>query len=106
MTDDPNSKPEVVAWRLTALEQKVDSLHVKLDSYRETSAKSMCPQPGLCFGLKEACERLERVSSRHEKEIGDFKTEFAAAKGGARVLIGVAVILQALISFGLQFLFR
>lgn len=106
MSNPDEDKPEVIAYRLKIMEQKVDDLHRKLDEMREAFLKTACPQPGSCVPLIDAVKRLEILVQKHESELHSVKTDITAAKAGAKVLTTGAVALGsglgAVVSIALQ----
>lgn len=87
MKDDD---PSVIAWRLGALETKVDQLSAKLDALTETVGKSICPSPGSCVGLLDALKRLESVVGMHETQILDVRMKMEKAGASIRTIVIIA----------------
>ncbi len=99
-SDDIND-PKVIAYRLHALESKVDSITSKLDSLSLLVTKNLCPNPGACLTVMEGMNRLEAIVQKHETDLQDLKLTMARASasfktvgiiaGGAGSVFGVVV---------------
>jgi hypothetical protein len=100
MTMDPDD-PQVIAYRLTQLEGKVDAQTEKLDALSAMLQKSLCSAPGTCISLNDSIKRLEGVVGLHENEIQSVRLTMAKASasirtvvllaGGAGSVIGLAI---------------
>ena len=106
MSSDENN-PEVVSWRLSAMEAKVDTLTEKVDALRELVQRNQCPHPGACVAALEGIKRLETIVEKHEVALQAVRTDIATAKAGARALSAGAValgsVIGAIASLVLQF---
>jgi hypothetical protein len=92
--------PEVVAWRLSAMEGKVDVLTEKVDDLRELVTKNVCSQPSACVPLMDGLRRLESVVTKHEQELQGVRIDIEKAKAGAKVLTSGAVAIGSVLGAG------
>jgi hypothetical protein len=89
--------PEVVAWRLSAMESKVDALTEKIDSLREIVTKNVCSQPGACVSLMDGLRRLESLVTKHEQDLQAVRLDIEKAKAGAKALTSGAVAIGSVL---------
>jgi hypothetical protein len=89
--------PQVIAYRLTVLETKVDSIGAKLDNIQTEMTSSRCPSPGSCVVLLDAVKRMEALQEKHEtrlllteKATGDLRKTFDEKSNFLRGAIWVA----------------
>jgi hypothetical protein len=105
MSDDTND-PKVIAWRLSALESKVDALTTKLDSLSLLVTKSLCSNPNSCVVLLESMNKLEEVVKKHEEDIQGIKIQIektiAGAKVASAIALGLGSVVGAVISLVVQ----
>lgn len=88
MTD--SDKPEVVAYRLHALEAKVDTLSTKFDALTVLVQKNLCPQPGACLQIVETVRRLEEIMREHETQLQDLRMKAAQAQASLKTFVAMA----------------
>lgn len=89
MSTDPED-PRLVAYRLGALEKKVDDLHLKFDSFRDSVAGKLCPNPGACVQLQHIVERLDGQQEKQEARLIDVEKEQREAKSFIKGAVFIA----------------
>jgi hypothetical protein len=104
MTPDAETNPQVVAWRLTALEGKVDSLSAKVDALAAMVQKNLCPQPGACLTVIEGMKRLEAIVQTHEQQLQEVRLTMAKAGASVRTIIAIAGTSGSVLGVGISLL--
>ena len=94
---DARMTPDVVAYRVEAIETKVTAINIKLDELRDLVMQSACPQPGACIGLGDSLKRLESIVEKHENAIQEVRTDITSAKAGAKAISSTAAAVGACI---------
>jgi uncharacterized coiled-coil protein SlyX len=90
MSADSEEDPKVLAWRMSALEKKVDAQTATLEEVKEILLSKACPAPGACVPLVERTAKIEETIEEHGEMIRDFQLSFAKATGSLKTITAIA----------------
>ena len=87
MPNDDKDKPEVIAWRMGIVEDRLKSIDEKLDGLLQVVVKSQCPSPGSCVGLAGEVEKITTRINTTDAEVTRIREEIIAARASVKALL-------------------
>lgn len=87
MPNDDQNKPEVIAWRMQAVEDRLASIDEKLDGLLQIVAKSQCPSPGSCISLSGEVDKITKRIEKTDAEVTHIREEIIAARASVKALM-------------------